>query len=269
MRSIALAALLLAVGVSYSYADYDPSGLDRTLQKYVKEGRVDYPGLRSDSQELDRYVKSLRKVSPDEYNNWSSVSRKAFWINAYNAICLKQVIEHYPCEAQTLFRFALFPRHSPQNVDGFFSKKKYRVLDEVYSLDLIQRLVLRVRMHDVKLLFGASPASRGGPRLRSTVYEGPHLKEQLEDQIKDMISRPNHFRIDRSRHAALLSEFFQWFGEDFIPLMDRTFDKPTTKESERATLEFIMDYVPKEDTEFLKDPTVKVDYEKLDWALNE
>ena len=272
MRSLLLAAIFLAVGVSSSFAEYDPSGIDQILHQYVREGRVDYQGLRKDArarQTLDQYLRGARDVSRVEYNNWSMLSKKAFWLNAYNALCLQQVLEKYPCEAQTLFRFALFPRYSPQNVEGFFSKKKHRVLDEFFSLDLIQRMVLLIRLHDITLLFGASPAARGGPRLFSAVYEGPHLKEQLEGQIKNTLSRPECFRVDRADHAVFLSEFFQHFGEDFIPLMDRTFDKPTTKEKERAVLEFLMDYLSKEDKEFLKDPTVKVHYEKFDWALNE
>ena len=272
MRSLLLAAILLAVGTSASFADYDPSGLDQVLHKYVKEGRVDYVGLRKDTtarQALDRYLHGVRDLSHVEYNNWSTVSKKAFWLNAYNALCLQQALEKYPCEAQTLFRFALFPRYSPQNVEGFFSKKKHRILDEFFSLDLIHRMVLLIRLHDTTLLFAASPAARGGPRLLSEVYEGPHLKEQLEGQIKNTLSRPDCFRIDRAGHAVFLSDFFQRFADDFIPLMDRTFDKPTTKEKERAVLEFLMDYVSKEDKEFLKDPTVKVHYEKFDWALND
>lgn len=262
-------ALLLAVWVSSSYAGYDASGLDRTLQKYVKDGRVDYPALRKDRKDLDAYAAGLRNLSHDEYFNLSNASKKAFWINAFNALCIKEVLDHYPCEAQTLFRFALFPRYSPQNVEGFFSKKRYRIVDEVYSLDLIQKLVLRIRMHEVKLLFATCPAARGGPKLRSSVYEGPYLKDQLEEQVKAVISDPKQFSIDRPNHAVQLSQFFDWFGEDFIPLLDRGFDKPTAAGKQRATPEFIMDYVSKDDAEFLKDPTVKVQYTKYDWTLNE
>ena len=249
-------------------AVYDDAGLNSALQKFVKDGQVNYNSLRRDSKDLDLYLAGLRQVSRDEYLNWSTASKKAFWINAFNAIAIKQAADHYPCEAQTLFRFALFPRHSPQNVDAFFSKKKFRIIDDLYSLDLLQKLVLRVRMHDAKTLFATCPAARGGPRLRSSAYEGPHLAQQLEEQIKAMLTDPKQFRIDRAAHAVVISDFFKSFGEDFIPLDDRSFDKPTIREKETAVREFIMDYVSKEDAEFLKDPTIKFIYTKYDWTLN-
>ena len=272
MRSFPWAILLLTICASHSpaaWAAYDDAGLNSTLQKYVKDGQVNYNALRQDSKDLDAYLAGLRQVSRDEYFNWSTASKKAFWINAYNAMAIKQVADHYPCEAQTLFRFALFPRHSPQNVEAFFSKKKFRIIDDLYSLDLIQKLVLRIRMHDPKTLFATCPVARGGPGLRPSVYEGPRLKGQLEEQIKAMVTDPKQFHIDRAAHAVTVSEFFKWFGEDFIPLEDRTFDKPTVKEKETAVREFIMDYVSKDDAEFLKDPTITFHYTKYDWTLNE
>ena len=273
MRRLALIALFLAVEATQVFAartkEYDDSGLNSILRQYVHAGKVDYKALRKDKKPLAAYVENLGKVSADEYNNWSAASKRAFWINAYNAIALKQAADKYPCEAQTLFRFAFFPRYSPQNVNGFFSKRRFRIVEDFYSLELIQRLVLRVRMHDVKTLFATCPGAKGGPVLQSSLYEGPHLKEQLEDQIKRTLADPKQCRIDKAGHALYLSEFFKWFGEDFIPLMDRTFDKPTEQEKTTAVREFIMDYVSKEDAEFLKDPTIQIIYMKYDWALND
>lgn len=276
MRRWFLAFLLVAVWASCAYAsrykEYDPLGYDVLLRKYVHNGVVDYKALRKDSKNrkaLDDYVAMLAKVSPDEYNDWSGASKRAFWINAYNAIALKQVVDKYPCEAQTLYRFAFFPRYSAQNVDGFFKKKKFRVIEDLYSLDMIQRLNLRVRLHDVKTLFATCPAAKGGPALRSGIYDGPHLAEQLEEQIKQTINDPNQVRIDQAARTLYLSPFFKLFGGDFIPLIDRTFDEPTEKEKTTAVREFLMDYVSPDKVEFLKDPTIQIVYIKYDWNLND
>ncbi len=270
---IAIAAALASLALALlmpgpSQAAYDSAPWERLLARHVKDGRVDYQALRKD-KDLDAYVSVLRNTTHAEYSNWSTVSKKAFWINAYNALVLKQVADNYPCESRTLVRAVLFPRYSPQNVKGFFAKKRFRILDELCSLDHIQRVVLRIRFHDVKTLFALCPGAKGGPALRGEAYDGPHLQEQLEERIKRMIADPAQFRIDRAAHAVHASAFFEWFGADFIPLMDRSFDEPTKKEKERAIAEFIMDYVSREDAEFLKDPTIKIEFNKYDWSLND
>ncbi len=272
-KVIARCASLFAAAIlclqTTAFAAYDSSGLDATLKKYVQNGAVNYRELRRDNKALDAYVAGLRVVKGEEYNNWSMASKKAFWINAFHAIALKQVVDHYPCEAQTMYRFARYPRHSSQNIEDFYSKKKFRIMDDLYSLDLILNLVLRIRMHDVKTLFAAALPARGGIKLRSSVYEGPFIKEQLEEQIKQLIADPAQFHIDRASRSVTLPEFFQKYGDDFIPLLDRGFDAPTQREKETAVREFIMDYVSKEDAEFLKDPTITLIYTKFDWTLNE
>src|SRR6266545_2198168 len=69
--------------------------LDQILDVNVRDGLVYYRALRSDRGRLDRYVASLN-IASATYESWSREHKMAFWLNAYNAIVLQTVINHYP-----------------------------------------------------------------------------------------------------------------------------------------------------------------------------
>src|SRR4051812_14614714 len=63
---------------------------DELLDLYVRDGFVYYRALKSDRGKLDSYVNQLAAASPDQMARDEQV---AFWINAYNALVLRTVID--------------------------------------------------------------------------------------------------------------------------------------------------------------------------------
>ena len=63
------------------------------LKKYVKDGLVDYRGLKTEEDRLDRYLKILEGVDPGQLGHNEQF---AFYINAYNAWTLKLILSGYP-----------------------------------------------------------------------------------------------------------------------------------------------------------------------------
>src|SRR5215470_19429514 len=68
---------------------------DRLLDVYVRDGFVYYRALKSDRAKLDRYVASL-DITSATYDKWSKEQQLAFWINAYNALVMQTIVDHYP-----------------------------------------------------------------------------------------------------------------------------------------------------------------------------
>ncbi|MBI1390625.1 MAG: DUF547 domain-containing protein, partial [bacterium] len=67
------------------------------LTQFVdKDGMVNYRGLKADRAALDRFVASLGSLDAAVYESWSDDFKIAFWINAYNALTLRVIIDHYP-----------------------------------------------------------------------------------------------------------------------------------------------------------------------------
>src|SRR5688500_11137642 len=69
------------------------ANLDTVLDLYVRDGLVYYRALKSDRARLDSFVASLASASLD---GAPPAEQIAFWLNAYNAIVLKTVIDQYP-----------------------------------------------------------------------------------------------------------------------------------------------------------------------------
>src|SRR5690242_15215740 len=65
---------------------------DELLDLYVRDGEVYYRALKSDRGKLDSYLNQVAGASPDQLARDEQI---AFWINAYNALVLKTVVDHY------------------------------------------------------------------------------------------------------------------------------------------------------------------------------
>ena len=63
------------------------------LGKYVKNGLVDYQGLKTEEAKLDQYLKVMGGVDPKAL---SRDEQFAFYINAYNAWTIKLILTGYP-----------------------------------------------------------------------------------------------------------------------------------------------------------------------------
>ena len=122
--------LALAAGTARG-EEFDHSNWGRVLEKFVTEtGRVDYAALKADSADLDRYVTQLAARSPASHPREFPTrnSQLAYWINAYNALVMKGVIEKWP--VKSVVKIGLLP-HS------FFWRKKFVVGGKKYTLNNI------------------------------------------------------------------------------------------------------------------------------------
>src|SRR5262249_5274261 len=85
---VLLAGLSVGSAVSAGAAtfDHEHRAWTQLLEKYVKDGRVDYAGLHGDARPaLAGYLGTLSAVTRAGYAEWTRAQRLAFWINAYNA----------------------------------------------------------------------------------------------------------------------------------------------------------------------------------------
>jgi hypothetical protein len=105
--------------------------LDELLDLYVRDGFVYYQALRLDRGRLDRYVATLNSPAAAALADGSTDERKAFWINAYNALVLKTVVDHLPIRG----RASGFPSNSVRQIPGAFEKPLHRVAGRPVSLD--------------------------------------------------------------------------------------------------------------------------------------
>ncbi|MBI1953869.1 MAG: DUF547 domain-containing protein [Candidatus Omnitrophica bacterium] len=242
---------------------------DRVLKEHVVDGRVDYARLQANREGLDRYVASLAELQPRVYGTWNEPTKIAFWINAYNAITLKVVLDHYPIRRGLSPAGLAFPANSIRQIPGVWDRITHPVMGRPTTLDAIEHEILRGQFREPRIHMALVCAAKGCPPLRAEAYEGKHLNAQLDDQTSRFLASPAKFRMDRKQGVVWLSPIFQWFGDDFL----KAFGVPEGFEdhagSERAILAFVSRYVKSEDQSFLKTENYRVAYLGYDWSLNE
>ncbi len=225
----------------------------RVLREHVTpEGWIDYRKLRRETRsQLDAY---LRQIAGTDLRSLSSRDeRVAFWINAYNAICVRTLIAHD------------LPKEVPHAVlfgKNIFTEETYRVAGKVRSLDEIEHQILRKKYKDPRVHAALVCGASSCPRLRPEAYEAPILSKQLDEETrrwvqsgKDLKGKRKNY-LDRSRKTMYVSKIFDWFEEDFGG-------------NDRGVLAFVRRYASDEDRKFLESNRVRVRYLAYDWSLNQ
>lgn len=211
------------------------------LKKYVKQGRVDYRGFKTEEQRLDRYLNTLEKTDSGKL---SPPKAFAFYINVYNAWTVKLILTGYPGVKSIKDLGSLFK--SP------WKKKICRIDGSILTLDYIEHEILRPRFKDPRVHFAINCAAASCPPLRSEPYDGETLERQLNDSAQAFINDPERNYLKGNTLYA--SKIFKWFAADF----------------NHDVVGFFIKYAQndfKQRLETLKGK-IKVKYLHYDWSLN-
>jgi len=241
------------------------------LKNYVDDkGMVDYKTLRRKRLQLKTLLDEFDELDPNVYNCWSKEDKIAFWLNAYNIQMLKIITDNYPIRGSRWLN-PFYGPNSIRHIKGIWTKYKFLVMDEEFTLSAIDKRFFRKEFDDPRIFFAISSASLSGPPLRNEPYYGYKLDEQLNDQIKKFLSSLLSFKIDGEEQIVYLSAIFQasQYGKEFTDKysIDRKFKDhgPTT----RAVLNFITNYVSESDVSFLEVGNYSVRYMRYDWTIND
>jgi hypothetical protein len=267
---MALGAIVVAAeAFAASKRAFDYGSFSATLGVYVDDnGMVDYEALEADHEKLDAFAAALAELSPEVYAEWIDAEKIAFWINAYNGLTLKAILDHYPIKPSFVASLR-FPKNSIRQIPGVWDKLKFRVMDREMTLDEIEHSMLRRDFDEPRIHVALVCAAMGCPPLRNEPFEAEKLGAQLDDQTTRFLSAPDKFSIYGARGRVYLSPIFKWFGDDFVRKYgtDEKFDGHG--KSERAVLNFISKYVSESDAAFLAEGEYNIQYLDYDWSLNE
>lgn len=186
------------------------------LSMYVDDdGLVDYAGLKENRGELDSFIKLLAKQSSTTYQNWSRDKKIAFWINAYNALTLRSIIDNYPIKWS--FQKILFPKNSIRQIKGVWKEKKHRVMSRNLTLDQIEHEILRKEFQEPRVHVALVCAAVSCPSLRNEPYRANKLALQFKQQAQRFLSNAHGMQLPKPGDKTLrVSKIFKWFAEDFL-----------------------------------------------------
>jgi hypothetical protein len=237
--------------------------LDEVLDLYVRDGLVYYRALKGDRRRLDAYVSSLSTASVAAAPRGEQI---AFWINAYNALVLRTVIDHYP----TPRRSNDYPAASIRQVSGAFERLRHQVAGKALTLDQIEQTILPP-FNDPRVFLALGRGAVGSGRLRSEAYAPETLERQLSEIAAECISHAHCANIDRSANRVQASSIFSWRAKEFsAAYADKAAPAFASRSPiERAVLAFVEPRLTSIEKEFLARNEFKVQFSEFDWTLND
>ena len=239
--------------------------LDRVLDTYVRDGLVYYRALQIERPPLDRYVASL-DVPPDALAAWTVEAQLAFWLNAYDALVLRTVIDHYPINGTA----SDFPANSVRQVPGAFGGRAHRVAGREVTLDQIETEIL-AGFEDPRVFLAIGRGAVGGGRLRSEAFSGARLEEQLADAAAECVTRAECVVIDQGAGMITANPLFGWRETAFVSAYAAAPDErfPGRSPIELALVHLILPHVYPGEREFIARNAFRFEYHPFDWSLND
>ena len=240
--------------------------LDQLLELYVRDGLVYYNAVKSDRRRLDSYVAALNGPQARAIDRAPNDEQIAFWLNAYDALVLKTVVDNYPVRG----RASNYPPNSVRQIPGAFDKVTYTVAGRALTLDQIEMQVL-AGFRDPRLYLAIGRGAIGGGRLRSEAYDGATLGQQLASVATEFATGGHLLDIDESSGAVTVTPIVSWRQADFIAAYASTAAARFAERSpvEKALLAFIHPNMLPHEREFLERNQFRVQFAQFDWRLND
>ncbi len=234
------------------------------LRKYVKPDGVLYAKWKEHSHELDKYLETLSALTENEYKEFDVQQKEALWLNAYNALVIKLVLDHYPLSGDN----PEFPRNSIRQIPNTWEAISWKIAGRELSLYTIAHDILR-RDRDCRTHFAIVPAAKGGGQMQTEAYEPRTIEAELNEITREYLSRPDNLSCDFEKGTLTVSQIFRWFPLDFIGCTgDGKIPMPPPSDDE-IVRDYITQFLPRETKAKLKGKEMKIIYAPYDWSLNE
>ena len=216
--------------------------LAKVLKKHVKEGLVDYSGLKSSPGQLNEFLDKTSSVTRQSFNRWDKNKQLAFLINLYNASTLALVQENYPVKSI---------KDIAGSAGGPWEQPVVNLFGENITLNSLESEVIRKNYQEPRVHFALVCAALGCPVLINKPYEPQILDEQLELQTQAFLGDITKNSIDVNKELIMLSPIFSWYKEDFIAVSG-------------SVIGFVNPYFGNQaNTGFA------IEYTEYDWTLND
>lgn len=236
----------------YSLEIVDHVDWDLILKRYVdvnhpsEINRFRYSSVTpADRDILEWYLQKMQQIKVSGLNR---PEQKAYWINLYNALTVKIVLDHYPVRSIKMINLppGIFTR-------GPWNAKLLTIEGEEVSLNDIEHRILRPIWKDPRVHYAVNCASLGCPNMIPTAFTAGNTELLLEKAAREFINHPRGVSFPRNR--LQVSSIYFWFQEDF-------------GSSEKGMIRHLKKYLSEKNLKQLEKVQKKIGHD-YDWNLNE
>jgi hypothetical protein len=174
---------------------------DAFFQVYAIKGNIKYNDLKQDRADL---VLLVDFIGETPINSVDVYRRKAYLVNCYNLLVINAVLESYPIEKLA-------------DTNQFFKKDKYKVGNEMMTLDYLEYKVIFKEYKDPRLHFVLVCAAKGCPPIPSFAYTPGDVNSQINRQCQLALDNPSFLYLEQETSMVKLSPIFKWYKDDFFP----------------------------------------------------
>ncbi|HEV8694166.1 MAG TPA: DUF547 domain-containing protein [Lysobacter sp.] len=240
---------------------HDPSSTEtidhgawaRFLKAHVRAlpdrvNRIAYAEVSDDDKkQLAGYIAALEATPISRYRRNEQF---AYWINLYNAVTVKVVLDHYPVQSIRDIRISpglhVF-------APGPWGKKLIEVEGEKLSLDDIEHRILRPIWQDPRIHYAVCCAAVSCPHVRDEPYIGANVDTQLTIAARDYVNHERGVLLSGGR--LVVSSIYKWYKDDF-------------NGSDAGVIQHLRQYAKPELASALASLT-RISDDRYDWALND
>jgi Protein of unknown function, DUF547 len=194
-----------------SVQSIDHAGWERFLAKYLRIGsdgvhRVAYGEVTpEDRAALDAYIDRLAALPIGTYNRFEQM---AYWINLYNALTVRLVLDHYPIASIRDIDA------SPRPLSGGpWDEALVEIDGTPVSLNDILHRILRPIFQDPRIHYAVSCAALGCANLQPEPFRGDRLDQQLSKAAMAYVNDPRCVSFEEDELG--LSSLYRWYRDDF------------------------------------------------------
>ncbi|UCG32258.1 MAG: DUF547 domain-containing protein [Phycisphaerales bacterium] len=165
------------------------------LRENVRDDLIDYEHLKGHREPLERFYGAVSVAGPQSTPELfkSPPDRAAYWINVYNALVLRAVLERYPTES-------IYGLQDPALETDF----RFRVDRRLMSLLAVKKELEEISRNDPRVMFCLCAAARGCPPLAAEPYHGFDLERRLRETARLAVNNNDLVRIDHMNRRLLV-----------------------------------------------------------------
>jgi hypothetical protein len=194
-----------------STATIDHSTWDRFLHAYAhpnSDGIVRVAYGQVTPADKAALAADLAKMSAVPISRYNYNEQRAYWIDLYNELTVKFVLDHYPMpsinDGSAITKlFSTSP----------WARKLIKVEGEELTLDDIEHRILRPIWRDPRIHYALNCASMGCPNLQPMAYTAANTEQLLDTGARQYINSPRGVTVRDGK--LIVSSIYVWYQADF------------------------------------------------------